>query len=441
MRFPRLIFRKTVPLVGTDKQGIGRVPINVGRELVRTNHAEILRNHPAVIGLRHMGSKTVSPDRAVSKNPLKNLIHTATLFASKSSRSTILNSILFKIVNGKLCVMATDLDSHFIGYVDRGANFSFTHDNAINAVCVDARYFSKILSSQDNNLNLHIMKEKDNPALRIGEFLIEGEDVDGFPDMHFHTKESKVYKDTITDTATKLTFIGQALSKNTYRSALGGMYFDLKNRQLVGADGNRLHAVSMSETDERMNQNTEDIGVILPASLLRVLKFFTGSFTVVDNIEHQYAKFDLNVPGCINCTAIYSAIEGKYPNYMDVIPKEGFMSKFTVKTKDLMPVLHRAQIAIGDKDDKTLRCEFKNGSLIVSVQRVGRLVYQGVVRGEYHGPSYCGLINVDYLADAVRTIPVELIEIMLQGKKDTAWVLRNKAGYTSVIMPIEIENK
>ena len=145
MKFPKLVFRKSIHVIGTEKQGIGRIPVRVARELVKTNHAEILHNHPSVIGLRHIGSKTASPNRVVSTSPLKNLIHTASLFASKNSRMTVLNSILFKIVDDNLCVMATDLESYFIGYLEHGANYSFTHDEGINAVCINAGHFSKIL--------------------------------------------------------------------------------------------------------------------------------------------------------------------------------------------------------------------------------------------------------------------------------------------------------
>lgn len=440
MKFPKFLFRKGIPVIGPDKQGIGRVSVQVAKGLIKTKHAEILHDHPAVIGLRHIGNKTVSPGRVVSTSPLKNLIHTASLFASKSSRSAILNSILFKIEDRKLCVVATDMETYFTGYLEPGTNYSFTNDKGICGICINARHLGKILSSQSKNLNLHIVKGKDNPAMRIGEFFIEGEDTSGFPDMQFHTKEGKVYKGTITDIAAKLNFVGQAMSKNEYRSALCGIYFDLKNRQLVGADGNRLHTVSMSYTDGRVDQNKENICVILPATLLRVSKLFAGNITVVENGEHQYAMFDLNVPGCVNCTGVYNAIEGQYPNYRDVIPKEGFVSKFMVRTKDLMLSLHKVQIAIGNRDDKTMACEFKNGMLIVSIQHMGRLIYQSVVRGEYHGPSYCGHINVGYLVDAVQSMPGDSIEVLLQSKKDEAWTIRNQSGFTAIIMPIGLEN-
>ena len=436
LKFPKFLLRKGIPLIGTDKQGIGRIPVQVARELVKTKHAEILHNHPSVIGLRHIGSKTVSPNRVVSTSPLKNLIHTASLFASKNSRSAILNSILFKIEDHTLCVMATDLETYFSGYLEQGANYSFTNNEGISAVCINARHFRKILSSQNDNLNLHIVKGKDNPAMRIGEFLIEGGDANGFPDMQFHKKDDKVYKNTITDIAAKLNFVGQALSKNKYQSALCGIYFDLKNRQMVGADGNRLHTVSMADTNGRVNQNKDNIGVILPASLLRASKLFTGNATVVDNGEHQYARFDLRIPRCVNCVGVYRAIEGQYPNYRDVIPKEGFISKFIVRAKDLMLALHKVQIAIGDRDDKTMTCEFKNGLLIASIKRMDKLIYQGVVRGEYHGTFYRSCINVNYLADALRTMRGDAVAILLQEKKDQAWTIKGETGYCAIVMPI-----
>ncbi len=444
MKFPKLIFRKTVPIVGTDKQGIGRVPINVGRELVKTNHAEILRNHPAVIGLKHINNKTASSNRVFSASPLKNLIHTASLFASKGSRSAILNSLLFKIVDNKLYVTATDLESHFIGYIAPGSNYSFTHESGINGVCIDARYFGKILSSQNNNLNLHIMKGKDNPILRVGEFLIEGGDASGFPDAPFQKRVDKVYQCAVENIEKKLVFISKAISNSKYRAALSGIYFDIARQQFVGSDGNRLHVMAMNESEKNPNGKHAIEGVIVPASVLKIVRLLTGAWWVTedrntDQEVYQYINFALNVPGCNNSTATFRTIDGQFPRYEDVIPQE-FTSRFTTRTRDLLPVLNKALIAdTTDSDSKPILVEFKNGQMIVTVNVRGRITYRGVVQGQYTGTPYRSTINVIFLLDTVQTMPEDSVEILLQSKGDNAWMIRNGLGHTAVLMPIEIK--
>ena len=438
IKFPKLVFRKSIPVIGTDKQDIGRVSVQVARELVKTNHAEILNNHPSVIGLRHIGNRTASPNRVVLSSPLKNLIHTASLFAAKSSRMTILNSILFKMVGGKLCVMATDLESYFIGCLESGANYSFSKDEGIDAVCINAKHLSKILSSQNNNFSLHIAKGKDTPAIRMGEFFVEGEDASGFPDIQLHKKENRVYKGTITDIATKLNFVVRALSTNKYRSALCGINFDFNRQQLVGSDGNRMHAVPMVDPGVKGlckgNKNA-----IVPPSVMHVAKLLTGDVKIVDNGEHQYAIFNLNVAGCLDCVTGYNTIEGEYPRYWEVVPQH-FRNKFTVKTKDLMPILYKAQISnTSDTDSTPVLAEFGNGYLQITTKVGGRIVFQRKVQGIYSGPLYSCVINVSYLIDAIHSMPGDSIDILLQSKKDEAWTLKNNSGYTSVIMPIEIE--
>lgn len=451
MIFPKLLFRKSVPVIGSDKQGIGRIPPKVARELVKTKHAEILHDHPSVIGLRHIGSKTASPNRVVSTSPLKNLIHTASLIASKSSRSAILNSLLFKIVDHKLCVMATDLESYFIGYLEPGTNYSFTHDKDVDGICINARHLDKIISSQNNHFHLHIIKGKENPGLRIGEFLIEGEDASGFPDVQLHKKEDTVYKGTITNVAAKLNFVGRALSTNKYRSALCGIYLDLEKLKLAGADGNRLHMVPMEGVSQETKKpgNTNETpslkGVIVPSPLLRIGKLLTGNVRIFEGNDpnrgiYQNVIFDVHISGCMDCTATYRALEGTYPQYLDVIPK-GFASRFIAKTKDVIPVLHKALIAnTTDAASKPITVEFNKGVLRITTKVYERIRFQGVVNGEYSGPPYYCNINGNFLFDAVQTIPGDSIEVLLQGKNDEAWIIRNQSGFTAIIMPLGLEN-
>lgn len=451
MKFPKFILRKSIPVISTDKQGIGRVPVQVARELVKTKHAELIRNHPSVIGLRHIGSKAVASGRVVSTGPLKDLIHTACLFVAKGSRMASINSILFKIINGRLCVTATNLESYFSGHIEPGKNHSFTHDEGINAVCINARHLGKILSSQRENLNLHIIKGKDNPAIHVGEFLIEGEDYKGFPSVQTKKEECRVYPCTINNIATKLNFVRQAVSANKYKSALCGIYLDLEKQILVGADGNRLHMVPMgTESQETKKPGKTEVnlsrkGVIVPLQLQRIGKLLTGNVRIfeVNDSNHsiyQNVIFDVHISGCMDCTATYRGIDGTYPQYLDVIPK-GFARKFITKAKDVIPVLHKALIAnTTDADSKPIIAEFNKGVFRITTKVCEKVRYQGIVNGEYSGSSYYGSINALFLLEAFQTMPGDLVEVLLQSKNDEAWTLRNQSGFTAIIMPIELEN-
>lgn len=440
IKFPTFLFRKGIPVMGTDKQGIGRVPVQVARELVKTKHAEILHNHPSVIGLRHIGNKTVSLGRVVSTSPLKNLIHTAGLFASKNSRDAVLNSVLFKIEGHTLCVMATDLESHFVGRLASGGKYSFTHEGGTNAVCINVRHFSKILSSQNDNFNLHIIKGKDNPVLRIGEFFVEGEDAGGFPEMQIPRKADKGYECAIEDIEKKLVFVSRAVSTSKYKAGLSGIYFDIARQQLAGADGHRLHLTPMNGPVKNPQVQNAVEGVIVPASILKAVRLLPGVGRIVIDSECQYVNFTLNVPGCNDCMVTLRTVDGQFPKYAEVIPKE-CASRFLARTRDLLPVLNKAIIAnTTDSDAKPVITEFTHGQMTVTVNVRGRVVYRGVVQGQYSDVSYRSVINGVFLLDVLQTMPGDSIEILLQSGKDQAWTIKGLNGFCAVIMPIELKN-
>ena len=443
MKFPKLIFRKSIPVIGTDKQGIGRVPIHVARELIKTNHAEILHNHPSVIGLRHIGNRIASPNRVISTSPLKNLVTTASLFVAKNSRIPALNSIMLQITNNRLYVSATNLDAFFKGCLESDNRHAFSHDKDVSGICINAVQIKKILLCTDETTTTHI-KGGDTPSLQIGTFFVEGFSPKEFPWVQFK-EGNKTMSFTVTNIAEKLNFVGNAISANKYRSSLCGIYFDIARRQLAGADGNRLHTVPMNESGKTQSDKHAVEGVIVPASVLKVARLLTGVGRIIAGSDagqgtYQYVNFALSVPGCGDCTATFRTVDGQFPKYEDVIPKE-YASRFTTRTQDLLPVLNKALIAnTTDSDSKPILAEFKNGQMIITVNVRGRVTYRGVVQGQYSGVPYRSVVNDIFLLDAIQTIPGDSIEIMLQSKNDEAWKIRNSSGYTAIIMPIELES-
>lgn len=443
--------KRGVVIVDASKRNLGRVPVQIAHELVNTKHASVIHNRPVIIGLRQAGKIVKADGVKVTGNPLKNIISVASLFAAKSSRIEALNSIMFKIANGRLCIMATNLDSHFTGYVEPGKRYTFAHDKGIDGVCINARHLAKILSCPDENTNIQI-RGNETPGIQFGSFFIEGFLPSGqFPDRQIPKKGDRVYPCTIANIANRLNFVGKAVSTNKYRSALCGIYLDLEKLKLVSADGDRLHMVPMDGVSQETkkpgntNENPSLKGVIVPLQLLRIGKLLTGNVRIFEGNDpnhgiYQNVIFDVHIPGCMDCTATYRAVEGTYPQYLDVIPK-GFASRFISKTKDVIPVLHKALIAnTTDADTKPIIVEFNKGVLRITTKVYERIRFQGIVNGEYSGPPYYGNINGNFLFDAVQTMPGDSIEVLLQGKNDEAWVIRNQSNFTAIVMPIGLES-
>jgi len=429
--FPFLRFKKRgIVVIDNGRRNLGRVPVHVASELVNQKHASIVHDHPTIIGLRQSGKPIRSEGVKVTGNPLKNIISVAALFASNGSRIQALNSILFEIGNGTLCVKATNLDAYFRGCIEAGKRYTFACDKD-KSVCVNALQLKKVLSCHDGCSNIQIINGEP-PGLQISSFFVEGFSPNEFPSIQ-PSEKGRTYPFNITDIAKKLHFVSSAISDNKYRSSLSGVFFDIARQRLVCADGSRLHTTPMADDGKVRGEN----GAIVPAQVIRVAKYLTGSGKLVENDENRSVVFDLDVPGCVNCIAGFTVIDGKFPDYDSVIPKD-FASKFSANIRDILPVLRRAVIAnTKDSDAKPIITEFNNGLLKITTKVHSRITYQGVVHGKYNGPQYHCIINAVYLMDAIHDMPGDSIEILLQSGKDQAWTLRNGSGYAAVIMPID----
>lgn len=439
------LFKKGITVVDTGKRNLGHVPVRVAKELVDKKLAIIVHSNPTLIALQHMGKTKTEPNHcAISSNSLKNIVSVASLFCTKNGRIDVLNSVMFKIANDRLFVSSTNLQAYFVGSVASGGKYIFRNDKDITEIYVNAQQLKKILACPDECSNIQLISGE-TPSLKVGSFVIEGFCPDEkFPDMQKQRSGDKIYPFTITDVWKKLTFIGKAISTNKCRSSLCGIYFDIARQQLACADGNRLHTVPMNESEKTSNSKHAVEGVIVPASVLKVARLLTGDGQIiVENDADRHVSLALNVPGCGDCRAVYRAIEGTYPKYDDVIPR-GFASRFTTRIRDMLPVLNKALIANtasdSDSDSKPVLLEFKHGQMIVTVNVRGRTTYRGVVQGQYNGAPYHGVVNVIFLLDAILTTPNDSVEILLQTKNDEAWMIRNSAGCTAVVMPIELES-
>lgn len=429
--------KKGVLVIDTQKKTMGRVPVRIARELVKTNHARVIQRNPTIIGLRQPGRTSQSDAARLMNSPLKTILSVASIFALRGSRTEVLNSILFEINNGKLCVKATNLDTYFKGFIASDKRYKFIHDKDIQGICVNAHQLKKILAYPDECTDIHI-KNGQPPGLQIGSFFVEGLSPDEFPEMQTQ-KECKTYPFNVTDIEKKLNFVVRAISDNKYRSSMHGVFFDLAKQRLVCADGNRLHMVPMVEAGKTQGGNCPETGVIVPSQVLRVARFLTGNGKLIENKENHSIVLDLDVSGCIDCTAGFTAIDEKFPAYEDVIPND-FARGFSVNTRDIIPVLHKALTAnTNDSNAKLVIAEFSNGQLKITTKVNGRVTYQGVIQGRYSGASYSGIINAVYLTDAIHGMSGDSIEILLQNNNDEAWTIRGQSGFSAVIMPVETE--
>lgn len=423
-----MLFKPNVMVVNQDKRKVGRIPVGVARELINTRVAKVIRNRPAILELtpnKKPASGPIRPAIQPKINSLKNIVDIASRFTG--NKRHIMANILLKIDDGKLYVGATDLESSFYGHVGLNNKYLLSHDTGVNSICINPEKLKKLLPLTEGVVDVHIQKKDDVFGLKIGEFFLEGESADGFP----ATQTGEGARFTITNIANKLSFVGSALSTVKSMSALCGVCFDLKNNNLAGADGSRLHFVPLTENTK---QKKIDACAIVPPRILSVSKYLNGNIRLIQDKkkEIQSTIFELNIPGCIQCYATYTNIEWQYPNYIDVVPT-GYKNKFTTRTGDIIPSLRKVKVSYTDDTTPVARFEFGAETKVVSA----KTGYNTIVNGNYTGNSFTAQVNLNHLLDCIQTLPPGEIEIHLADENDKGWLVKGLQGFTGVIMPIE----
>ena len=233
----------------------------------------------------------------------------------KRSILPILSNILLDASNSKLTITATDLDLIFITEIKDIEIYEEGKTTTTSSILYDIiRKFSsgkKINFSFSSENKLELESEQSIFHLNcIGssEFPITDEN---FNENQFFVKAKSLLK-----LLNKCKF---SVSNDETRHYLSGIFFhqtQIDGKNFLTAASTDSHRMSISKV--RLNDKIDFESIILPKKtifqLCSLLEDFEGDVKI-SNIKSKI-KFDLN-----NSVLISKLIDGKFPNYIQVIPK------------------------------------------------------------------------------------------------------------------------
>ncbi len=219
-----------------------------------------------------------------------------------------------------------------------------------------------------------------------------------------------------------------AVSHEESRYVLNGLLFEItgNNLRIVATDGRRL-----AKIEKKIQTAIEKpISVIIPLKaameILRNLKD-TGNVSIVTGTNQ--VLFDIN--GILIATRI---IEGEFPNYNQVIPKEA-IPKVKIKTQDLLSAIRRANL-LATPDFQAVKFEVFNDKVVVSKTTPDVGESREEISVEYGGPELIVGFNPQYLIDVLKNIAEEKIEFELVAS-DKPGVIR-LGDYLYLALPMRI---
>jgi DNA polymerase-3 subunit beta len=242
-----------------------------------------------------------------------------------------------------------------------------------------------------------------------------------------------------------------AMAVHDIRYYLNGILFiaEGKTLTLVATDGHRL-ALAQSSLDTEVPARQE---VILPRKtvleLQRLLKADTqqaaasqeGQETgdgaaMAGQIEmkfaHNQAKFVFS-----GMEFVTKLVEGKFPDYNRVIPKN-HKNSVTLGRLPLLASLQRAAILTSEKF-KGVRVNLEPGLLRIGASNAEQEEAKEELEVDYEGDAIDIGFNVNYLIDALANMDAEMVRIDLQDGNASALItLPDRPGFKYVVMPMRI---
>ena len=275
---------------------------------------------------------------------------------NNSNTLPILDNFLFELDNTKLTISASDLETTM------SATLDVESDNS-GSVAVPARLLLDTLKTFPEQPLTFVVE--DNNTIEIssnhGKYALAYADGNEFPKaVSLENASSTTLNGDILSTAINKTIF--AAGNDDLRPVMSGVFFQFSTEGLtfVATDAHKL--VKYSREDVSANEVTE---FIMPKKPLNLLKGILSASDEDVTIEYNdsNAKFTFE-----NVELICRLIDGKYPNYEAVIPKEN-PNKLTISRNQFLNSVRRVSI-FSNKTTHQIRLKIAGAELNISAEDI-----------------------------------------------------------------------
>ncbi len=340
----------------------------------------------------------------------------------------VLNNILLKTEAKRLYFSATNLEIAITYFIDCDVRNE-------GSVTVPAKLFSGYVNLIDkDNVEMEV-KDGNTLYLHVGadETKIKGITADEFPLIPKMEKEESVEVD-VRAFEKAIEQVVFSASLNTSRPVLSGVFIKVEKDTLVmvATDSYRL-----SEKHIKLGyKGTSSFSCIVPGRTIAELG------KILSKVKEK--KMEISVSknqilfntGNIELTS--RLIEGKFPDYEKIIPKEG-KTKFTVKVDALSQVVKRVNLFAKENNYSIRMTATNDGKLSISTDETKVGEEKAELEIKMEGENNKIAINAQYLLDVLLFIDSEEVEIGITDKLSPAVIKPcKKDDYTYIIMPLKI---
>ncbi len=336
----------------------------------------------------------------------------------------ILSNILIESTNDNVILTTTNLDIGIVSTIPIKPTIP-------GAITIPAKKFSDIIKELPDSEPISVSVKKNNMVsieCENSSFKIMGLPKEEFPqlpefkDTDFIVIEQKKMKRML-----RLTSF--AVSHDESRYVLNGILFVIKPAfiRLVATDGRRL---AMIEEKMKLPKTMERKFIVPVKAVVELDRVLQDEGDVKIALGDNQIFFDVG-----NIKLVSRLIEGEFPNYEQVIPKE-IKDKVVVSREKFLSAIKRVAL-FTNSDSMAVKVELIKDRVIFSKSAP----YLGEARveteAEYKGKDLSVGFNPDYLIDLLRNVDQESLSFeFLDAEKPG--VVRIGEDYVYVVLPMQI---
>ena len=224
-----------------------------------------------------------------------------------------------------------------------------------------------------------------------------------------------------------------ATDADVHRYALGGILLEFMPDKIVavGTDGRRM-AVAQATAEAIEGHVVPETSTIVPTRAVTVLD---RALSDNDGPVHVAVGGTSILAHCNRVTVSARLLEGRFPRWMDVFPKQAAVQKLDVPAGPFFSILRQAAI-VATNESRGIDFLFRSGEVVVH----GRSAEYGESKVElpvaYDGPEIPIRLDHRFLSDFLRVVDADKSLQLALIDADSAAGFSTGDEYQYVIMPL-----
>lgn len=352
--------------------------------------------------------------------------------ANARSHKEILQNVKIVVGIQTVSLMATDMENGIRILVD-GATIEHRGD----ALLPVARVGMILRESRDSQIHISTQGTETLISTSSSNFKLPSANPDEYPNVEGF-KESEYHEISVRTLRELIKRTSFATDPDNSRYALSGVLFEMNGDEVftVGTDGRRM-ARMIGTGLSVAGHVTKPNHTIVPARALGLIAKAISDLSDDDTVNFAARANDIVISTIIS-TVTCRLVEGKFPNWKNVLPSRKNDTKIDLPVGQLFSAIRQAAI-IADAETHGLDFKFERSQLVISAKTANLGTSRVNLPIEHSGDMIEMKLDFRYVSDFLRMLASESTCTANLASSSESLLLTTDDGYLYVVMPMALE--